>query len=149
MNFNMLNITISLPCYKLWGYHCEGFRTYSHTVTIPSTPLVNAWRLLGWYETHVTTLPSCAGSWETTFPLTRSHVMNLPSSLPLTTYLSAAPRRDRIRYSVFKWPLNVCRRPPLDLSNNRIVESRVDTRIQLLSYDCHTLVIGSIAVSKI
>lgn len=75
--------------------------------------------------------------------MTKSQVMNLPSSLPLTTYLSPAPRQERIRYSLLVCPLKVCSRPPFALSKSRMVESNVDTRIQLLSSDCQTHVIGS------
>jgi len=69
--------------------------------------------------------------------------MSRPSSLPLRTYLSDAPRHERIRYSVLACPLNVCRSPPFALSNSLIVESSVDTSTQLLSNDCATEVIGS------
>lgn len=117
---------------------------YSHTSTEPSTPLVNACCFVGWYETQVTMRPLWAGASATLAPLTRFHVITRPSSLPLTTNLSASPRHDRIRYSLFLWPLYDCKRPPFALSKRRIVESKVDTRMQLLSDDCQTLVIGSV-----
>ena len=121
---------------------CQILIHYSQTEIVPFTPLLSAWRFFGWYATQVTTPPSWAGTSETTFPLTKSHVNNLPFSLPLRTYLSACPKHDRIRYSVLTWPLKVCNSPPFALSNNRIVESNVDTNVQLLSSDCQTEVMG-------
>jgi hypothetical protein len=76
-------------------------------------------------------------------PVTKSQVTNRPSSLPLTTYLSDAPKQERMRYSVFLCPLKLCRRLPLALSKRRIVESSVDTSKQLLSDDCQTDVMAS------